>query len=638
MGNGVTKERSPTTTQNLHDSENNYYDSEIGEVLQDMNSQHCKIVLDNSVLLLSSKCEGRMNWCLTCTDGSSDFWICRMSHSDIIKQMESLDTGEEKDPERFFEKISGSFAKGSIRGKKVSRSSINVEISIDDQENNLSINLNKAENWKQSEMSPLLFELYHSMVVKEKELKDKLEEKDEEIRKLKEQRTIKSSLKKKSDEKEDDKEKRRSSSVSQDDSKTLEMPLERVVRILTEVETKVKGLKLGDEDVISDLEYSIQVLRSKNLYSVDAETVADSHDNEIKHWIQTELLKSNKKRNLSSFKSVAFAVAFARSVRKNQELQLLKHKGMNSDLEQCLNKIDDWDFNVFELNELSDGQPLQYVALALFDKYKLMEEFKIDHEKLFPLLEKLENGYQNNPYHNKIHAADVLQTMHSLIQMGEMTRYFTELDVLSIIIAAIVHDYDHPGKSNSFSIKTGSNLALTYNDQSVLENHHSSSFFKLIQNDELNILSNLNPDQKKHVRDNVINMILATDISRHFDILGQIQASLLKSFKKSDHEDIKLLMVMIIKCADVSNPSKPSAMYDKWTDRVMEEFYLQGDEERKLGLTISPFMDRENPTKGKCQLGFIDFIAKPLFENLCEFDERFQTTLDNINLNRQMWT
>jgi hypothetical protein len=52
----------------------------------------------------------------------------------------------------------------------------------------------------------------------------------------------------------------------------------------------------------------------------------------------------------------------------------------------------------------------------------------------------------------------------------------------------------------------------------------------------------------------------------------------------------------------------------KWTGLVMEEFYRQGDEERRLGLPISPFMDREAPKLAQCQKGFLEFICLPLYE------------------------
>ena len=41
--------------------------------------------------------------------------------------------------------------------------------------------------------------------------------------------------------------------------------------------------------------------------------------------------------------------------------------------------------------------------------------------------------------------------------------------------AALVHDYEHGGLNNDFLIKTSSSLAVLYNDQSPLEQHHCAA-------------------------------------------------------------------------------------------------------------------------------------------------------------------
>ena len=47
---------------------------------------------------------------------------------------------------------------------------------------------------------------------------------------------------------------------------------------------------------------------------------------------------------------------------------------------------------------------------------------------------------------------------------------------------------------------TGSDLAIIYNDASVLENHHAAATFGLLQDQRLNVMSELDPDQRKEAR------------------------------------------------------------------------------------------------------------------------------------------
>ena len=43
-------------------------------------------------------------------------------------------------------------------------------------------------------------------------------------------------------------------------------------------------------------------------------------------------------------------------------------------------------------------------------------------------------------------------------------------------------------------------------------------------------------------------------------------------------------MDALLHAADVSNPFKPWILSEKWTERVLSEFWSQGDKERDLGL------------------------------------------------------
>ena len=64
-------------------------------------------------------------------------------------------------------------------------------------------------------------------------------------------------------------------------------------------------------------------------------------------------------------------------------------------------------------------------------------------------------------------------------------------------------------------------VAVRYNDQSCLENHHAAAGFLCLLSLEKDPLQNMSEDQYQQVRKAVIKMILATDIANHFNELSR---------------------------------------------------------------------------------------------------------------------
>ena len=94
----------------------------------------------------------------------------------------------------------------------------------------------------------------------------------------------------------------------------------------------------------------------------------------------------------------------------------------------------------------------------------------------------------------------------------------------------------------------------------------------------------------------------------------------------------------MVHCADLSNPTKPLELYNNWVDRIMEEFFQQGDRERESGLDISPMCDRYNATIEKSQVGFIDYIVHPLWETWADLvHPDAQEILDALENNRDWY-
>ncbi|KAJ1486439.1 hypothetical protein T484DRAFT_1576213, partial [Baffinella frigidus] len=65
---------------------------------------------------------------------------------------------------------------------------------------------------------------------------------------------------------------------------------------------------------------------------------------------------------------------------------------------------------------------------------------------------------------------------------------------------------------------------------------------------------------------------------------------------------------VLLKCADISNPAKRLPIACRWALRVTDEFFMQGDEEKKRGFVVSPNCDRATKTRVEVQKGFIDFV------------------------------
>ncbi|XP_037362060.1 cAMP-specific 3',5'-cyclic phosphodiesterase 4C [Talpa occidentalis] len=323
-------------------------------------------------------------------------------------------------------------------------------------------------------------------------------------------------------------------------------------------------------------------------------------------------------------------------VQTNQEGQLAKE----------LEDTNKWGLDVFKVAELSGNRPLTAIIFSIFQERDLLKTFQIPADTLATYLLTLESHYHADvAYHNNIHAADVAQSAHVLLATPALEAVFTDLEVLATIFASAIHDVDHPGVSNQFLINTNSELALMYNDASVLENHHLAVGFKLLQAENCDIFQNLSAKQRLSLRRMVIDMVLATDMSKHMNLLADLKTMVetkkvtsLGVLMLDNYSDRIQVLQNLVHCADLSNPTKPLPLYRQWTDRIMAEFFQQGDRERESGLDISPMCDKHTASVEKSQVGFIDYIAHPLWETWADLvHPDAQDLLDTLEDNREWY-
>ncbi|XP_062483531.1 cAMP-specific 3',5'-cyclic phosphodiesterase 4C isoform X5 [Pezoporus occidentalis] len=324
--------------------------------------------------------------------------------------------------------------------------------------------------------------------------------------------------------------------------------------------------------------------------------------------------------------------------------------GVRTDQEGLLAKeLEDtnkWGLNVFKVAEYSGNRPLTVLMYSIFQERDLMKTFRIPVDTFITYMLTLEDHYHADvAYHNNIHAADVAQSTHVLLSTPALEAVFTDLEIMAAIFASAIHDVDHPGVSNQFLINTNSELALMYNDASVLENHHLAVGFKLLQEENCDIFQNLSKKQRQSLRKMVIDMVLATDMSKHMNLLADLKTMVetkkvtsLGVLLLDNYSDRIQVLQNMVHCADLSNPTKPLELYRQWTDRVMVEFFRQGDQEREKGMEISPMCDKHTASVEKSQVGFIDFIAHPLWETWADLvHPDAQELLDTLEDNREWY-
>jgi hypothetical protein len=75
-------------------------------------------------------------------------------------------------------------------------------------------------------------------------------------------------------------------------------------------------------------------------------------------------------------------------------------------LSMLLEELDEWDFDIFLIEELAPIGSMHIVGFAVLERHMMLETFDMDEKVLNSFLRKVQSMYPPNPYHNSIHAAD----------------------------------------------------------------------------------------------------------------------------------------------------------------------------------------------------------------------------------------
>ena len=316
----------------------------------------------------------------------------------------------------------------------------------------------------------------------------------------------------------------------------------------------------------------------------------------------------------------------------------------------------DKSFNIFKLRDIiGTKNVLPFMGRVLLDAFGLIDEQIMEINKLDLFLTTLSSQYLTKPlYHTCMHGADVTQSLSLFFinSNAEKVSQSKVLDILGILIAAMGHDLGHPGLTNNFQINASTDLAITYNDISCLENYHASKLFSLLKKDETNIFQKLSIQEYQMIRKRMISEILATDMTNHGKVLTVVKSNIhenknnlgniIKEFKLSGNENTKFseqqsLFNFLIHCADLAHNTKLFEISIQWVELLSEEYWNEGDLEKEMHLPVTFLCDREKIDIPNSQKGFIIGFIIPTFECLTNIFPTLKFFLNNASDNLVEW-
>lgn len=442
----------------------------------------------------------------------------------------------------------------------------------------------------------------------------------------------------------------RRSSLQKLHSLQLEAPITKVITLLSDAITETTNTETAEQidkaiEILKTTELYVPHLREDKVYNdpVATDLVGALISASRTPWDSRR--SSADSARLSNIRgiSVSSNKPYAKAFRGPQEIMDLLANSL------------EWNFDIFKLEVLTDKRPLVFLGRNIMNMYDVPNRLEVDEKIVRNWLNLIEANYKaENSYHNSTHAADVLQAIATFMKSERLKQILGPLDEVAALIAAAAHDIDHPGRSSPFLCNSNNNLAILYNDLAVLESHHAAMTFKLtLSDDNVNIFKNVDRETYKLLRSTIIDMILATEMTKHFKHLAKFmnvcsakaeEDQTMENFTSPidmrivlQPENVILVKRMMIKCADVCNPTRPLRDCIEWARRIAEEYFSQTDEEKKLKIpVVMPMFDRATCSIPKSQIGFIDFIINDMMEAWDSFID-MPEMLSYMKQNHEKW-
>lgn len=251
------------------------------------------------------------------------------------------------------------------------------------------------------------------------------------------------------------------------------------------------------------------------------------------------------------------------------------------------NNIRDWALDCSEMPR----DRLVRLAATCFSLSAAARGYSLPEPALASFLSAVASHYRDRdqvPYHNFGHVVQVLHTAWLLLESSPKCRaVLRPVDELSLLVAAVCHDLDHDGRSNAFHVNAGTELALRYNDRSVMENHHCALAFAILRSRAgRGVFASFSADEARSARRSICESILSTDMTCHYALTRELQEHGPDFSAAADADRLLLVRVLLHGC-DIGGPVRTFRVAARWSKRVHEEFGAQARLEREMGLPVT---------------------------------------------------
>uniref|UniRef100_A0A1I8IRR7 Phosphodiesterase n=1 Tax=Macrostomum lignano TaxID=282301 RepID=A0A1I8IRR7_9PLAT len=319
--------------------------------------------------------------------------------------------------------------------------------------------------------------------------------------------------------------------------------------------------------------------------------------------------------------------------RQNSSSNIQSLSEIPEELLAYLDNDDDWSFDIIELERVTEKKPMVYLAMKTLQRFNVCHFLQCSEDTMLKWLQVIQDHYHaDNCYHNATHGADVMQSSAYFLERDRIKSIFDEMDEVASLLGALVHDLDHPGRTNPFLINSQHKLAILYNDITVLESHHVSLAFQLTtRDDRINIFKNMSREDYKTLRQSMIDIVLATEMAKHFEHVGKFANQIVAPLVAKEGEE----------GAERITEEEALEMLTKSENRTLIKRVLikcsDTDEEKSKGLPIvMPVFDRTTCNMPHSQTSFIDFFLREMFSAWHAFCDVPQL-VENLNNNYAYW-